>query len=153
MPTHHAPPLHAADLVGAVVIPLVYIGLCSFLREPNRRHFQGVIIAGAGAAYLNGGLGPWEFGFNAVVTFLAYRGLRDYRFIGVAWLLHVAWDVIHHLYATPIVPFWPTSSAGCAVCDTILAAWCFAGGPSIGRLLAGRWIASATTEVKAGDAR
>ena len=89
------------------------------------------MVAGAGAAYLGGGLGVWEFPFCALITVLAYRGLKDYRFIAVAWLLHAAWDVAHHLYGNPIVPFAPTSSAGCAICDVALAAWYFLGAPSI----------------------
>jgi hypothetical protein len=89
------------------------------------------MIAGAGAAYLNGGLGVWEFAFTPAVTFCAYKGLRDYRFVGVGWLLHTAWDVVHHRYGTPIIPFAPKSSAGCAVCDLFLALWCFAGGPAV----------------------
>lgn len=89
------------------------------------------MIAGAGAAYLNGGFGIWEFAFTALVTYCAYKGLRSYSFIGVAWLLHTGWDVLHHLYGNPIVPFAPTSSLGCAICDPVIAAWCFAGGPSL----------------------
>ena len=89
------------------------------------------MIAGAGAAYLNGGFGIWEFAFTALVTYCAYKGLHSYRFIGVGWLLHTGWDVLHHLYGNPIVPFAPTSSLGCAICDPVIAAWCFAGGPSL----------------------
>jgi hypothetical protein len=65
------------------------------------------------------------------VTFLAYRGLKSYPVIGVGWLLHTGWDVLHHLYGNPIVPFVATSSLGCAICDPVIAAWCFAGAPSI----------------------
>ncbi len=63
------------------------------------------MIAGAGAAYLNGGLGIWEFAFTPVITFLAFKGLQDYRYIGAGWLMHTAWDLVHHRYGTPIVPF------------------------------------------------
>jgi hypothetical protein len=118
------------ELIAPVVVALVYILLCSLLSEPNRRHFNAIMIAGAGAAYLGGGLGPWEFVFTAVVTYCAYRGLQSYTFIGIGWLLHTAWDVMHHLYGNPIIPFVPTSSFGCAICDPVIALWCFAGGPS-----------------------
>jgi Family of unknown function (DUF6010) len=37
------------------------------------------------------------------LNYLAYWGLRDYRFIGIGWLLHTVWDVSHYLYGTPIV--------------------------------------------------
>jgi len=66
-------------------------------------------------------LGKWEFLFTAVVTFCAYKGLGSYRFIGIGWMLHVGWDLMHHFYGNPIVPFVPTSSAGCAITDTLLA--------------------------------
>jgi hypothetical protein len=118
------------ELIAPVVVALVYISLCSLLSEPNRRHFNAIMIAGAGAAYLGGGLGPWEFVFTAVVTYCAYRGLQSYTFIGIGWLLHTGWDVVHHLYGNPIIPFVPTSSFGCAICDPVIALWCFAGGPS-----------------------
>lgn len=114
-----------------VVIGLLYITLSSLLREPARQKFNAVMIAGAGAAYLNGGLGVWELAFTAVVTLLAYRGLQDYRFIGVGWLLHSGWDIVHHLYGNPILPFAATSSLGCALCDPVIALWCFVGGPSV----------------------
>lgn len=96
---------------------------------------MAIMIAGAGAAYLNGGLGKWEFAFTAVVTYAAYKGLHSYRFIGIGWILHSAWDVVHHLYGTPIVPFVDMSSLGCAICDPIIAAWCFIGAPSVYDLL------------------
>ena len=41
-----------------------------------------------------------------------------------------AWDVLHHLYGNPIVPFAPASSAGCAITDAIIAMWFFADAPS-----------------------
>jgi hypothetical protein len=102
--------------------------------EEAVRAFQE-LTAGAGAAYLNGGFGKWEFAFTALVTYFAYRGLRSYNFIGIGWLLHTGWDVLHHLYGNPIVPFAPTSSLGCAICDPVIALWCFIGAPSISELL------------------
>ena len=126
-------PVRLVDVVSPVIVALIYIAAVSFFREPERRHFNAIMIAGAGAAYLNGGFGTWEFAFCAVVTFFAYRGTRSYAAIGIGWLLHTVWDMLHHLYGTPIVPFVATSSLGCAICDPIIAAWCFAGGPSVWR--------------------
>jgi uncharacterized protein DUF6010 len=119
------------DLIGPVLVALVYIGACSFFREPNRRNFNAIMIAGAGAAYLNGGFGAWEFVFTTIITYVAYRGLRSYNFIGIGWLLHSGWDVLHHLYGNPVVPFAASSSLGCAICDPVIAIWCFWGAPSI----------------------
>jgi hypothetical protein len=119
------------NLISPVVVALVYIFCRSRIREPSRRNFNAIMIAGAGAAYLNGGLGVWEFAFAPVITFLAFKGLHDYRYIGAGWFLHTTWDLVHHRYGSPIVPFAPASSAGCAICDLVLALWCFAGGRSI----------------------
>jgi hypothetical protein len=123
--------LTLTQLLAPLVIAVLFIAACSLLKEPARRNFSAIMIAGAGAAYLSGGLGVWEFAFCALMTFVAYRGLSDYRFIGLGWLLHTAWDVMHHLYGNPIVPFVPDSSAGCAISDSALALWYFLGAPSV----------------------
>jgi hypothetical protein len=123
-------PIRLIDLVAPIIVAIVFIVATSAFKEPHRRNFNAIMIAGAGAAYLNGGLGALEFVFAAVVTFCAYKGLNSYSFIGLGWILHTGWDVVHHLYGNPIVPFVPTSSLGCAICDPIIAAWCVAGAPS-----------------------
>jgi hypothetical protein len=123
--------IHLVDIVAPVVVATLFIGATSLFKEPQRRNFNAIMIAGAGAAYLNGGLGIWEFAFTAVVTYCAYKGLTSYGYIGLGWLLHTGWDVMHHLYGNPIVPFVPASSLGCAICDPIIAAWCLAGAPSV----------------------
>ena len=93
---------------------------------------MAIFVAGAGAAYLSGGgFGVWEVAFTTLMVFPAYKGLQSYRFIGIAWLLHTGWDILHHLYGNPILPFAATSSLGCAICDPVLAIWCFAGAPSL----------------------
>ncbi|RKT52840.1 DUF6010 family protein [Saccharothrix australiensis] len=119
-------------VVTAVLIGVAYVVVNSLIREPHRRRFNAVMVGGAGAAYLSGGgFGPVEFAFTIVLTYCAFRGLESWRFIGVAWLLHTAWDVAHHLKGNPIIPFADHSSLGCAICDPVIALWCFAGGPSI----------------------
>ena len=125
------PELTIPQVIAPLMVALAFIAACSLFKEPNRRSFSAIMSAGAGAAYLNGGLGGWEFAFCAVATFVAYSGLNDYRFLGVGWVLHTVWDVLHHLYGNPIVPFVPSSSAGCAICDLGLALWYFRGAPSI----------------------
>jgi hypothetical protein len=128
---HAKPALTIVDLISPLIGAAIFIAAFSLFKEPARRNFSAIMIAGAGAAYLNGGLGGWEFAFCALITYLAYQGLNDYRFIGAGWALHTAWDVLHHLYGNPIVPFVASSSAGCAICDTVLALWYFQGAPSI----------------------
>jgi hypothetical protein len=130
--------VHIINVVGPILVALVYISLCSLFKEPNRRNFNAIMMAGAGAAYLNGGFGIWAFVFLVAVTYCAYQGLRSYSFIGVGWLLHTGWDVLHHLYGNPIVPFATGSSLGCAICDPVIALWCFAGAPSVYDFLRGR---------------
>ncbi|NJL52878.1 MAG: hypothetical protein HC930_12890 [Hydrococcus sp. SU_1_0] len=131
MPIQIRPEITVVQIIAPLIVAMIFVTLCSLFKEPNRRHFSALMIAGAGAAYLNGGLLGWEFAFCAVMTAVAYWGLKDYRFIGIGWLLHTAWDTIHHLYGTPIVPFVPLSSFGCAICDSALAGWYFQGAPSI----------------------
>jgi hypothetical protein len=128
---HGRPELTVLQLTAPLLVAFVFVAACSLIREPNRRHFSAIMIAGAGAAYLSGGFGVWEFAFCALITYLAYRGINDYRFIGAGWALHTVWDVAHHLYGNPIVPFVPTSSAGCAICDVVLSGWYFLGAPSL----------------------
>jgi hypothetical protein len=46
--------------------------------------------------------------------------------------------VLHHLYGNPIVPFVSDSSFGCAICDPVMALWCFVGAPSVYDLFRGK---------------
>src|SRR5258708_16695863 len=85
-----------------------------------------------------GGFGLWEMAFTVVMMVPSYKGLGSYTFIGIGWLLHTAWDILHHLYGNPLLPFDPTSSLGCAICDPVIAAWCFAGAPSLWEILRGK---------------
>jgi Family of unknown function (DUF6010) len=109
------------------------IALGSLLREPARQRFSAIFLAGAGAAYLSGGFGVGELAFCALITVLAYLGLQNYRAMAAGWLLHSVWDVAHHLWGHPIIPFAPASSLGCAICDPALAVWYVLGAPSIWR--------------------
>ena len=115
-----------------VVIGLVYVGLNSVVPEPHRRRLNALVVTGAGAAYLSGGgFGLWELALCALLVAVGYAGLTSYTFIGVGWLLHTVWDVLHHRRGTPIIPSLHDSSFGCALCDPVIALWCFAGGPSV----------------------
>jgi hypothetical protein len=121
-----------AEVISPVAVALVFITLMSLVKEPTRRSLMAIIVAGAGSTYISGGgMGAWEFAFTTVMAVCSYRGLASYRFIGIAWLLHTAWDIVHHLTGHPIIPFFATSSLGCAICDPAIALWCFAGAPSV----------------------
>ncbi|MFF5721631.1 DUF6010 family protein [Streptomyces buecherae] len=120
------------NLVSPVIVGIVYCLLMSLITEPYRRHFNAVMVGGAGAAYLSGGgFGPWEFPFVALTAYVAYRGLNSWNFVGVGWLLHTAWDVAHHLKGNSILPFYHDASLACAICDPVIALWCLCGGPSL----------------------
>lgn len=119
------------NLVIPALVALAMIAIMSLLADEPRQKFSAIFLAGAGAAYLSGGFGVWEFAFCAVVTALAYAGLSHYRAIAAGWLAHTVWDYLHHLYGNPIIPFEPQSSFGCAICDPLLAAWYLRGAPSV----------------------
>jgi hypothetical protein len=119
-------------IVAPILVGIAYAVVMSLFREPARRRFNAIMVAGAGAAYLSSGsFGPWEFVFTAAITYCAYRGLDSYLWIGIAWLLHAAWDILHYLRGAPIIPFLSHSSLGCAICDPVIAIWCLRGGPSL----------------------
>lgn len=118
-------------IVSALGVAVVWMAAFSLLREPMRHKLSAIMLAGAGAAYLSGGLGPWELVACAAFTAVAYKGLDDYRFIGLGWFMHTCWDLVHHFHGRPIIPFAPDSSAGCAICDLLLAVWYFVGARSI----------------------
>jgi hypothetical protein len=128
---HHPPPLEIIDWVGPAVGAVAFVLAMSRVREPARRRFNAVLVAGAGGAYLSGGLGPWELLYPAIATPVAYLGLGSHRFIGLAWLMHAGWDLVHHVWGNPIWPFMATSSFGCMIFDTLIATWFLADAPAI----------------------
>ena len=125
----HPAPLFVMDYVGPVVGAIVFVAAMS-LAEPTRRMLNAVILAGASGVYLSGGFGPWELLYPVMAVPIAFSGLRSYRFIGVGWLIHACWDLVHYLWGNPIWPFMPTSAFGCMVFDTMIAVWFLLGAPS-----------------------
>jgi hypothetical protein len=85
----------------------------------------------------------WELAFPVLALPVVYAGLTSYRAIGVGWLMHAAWDALHHLYGNSIWPFMPTSSFGCMLFDSAIAVWFLAGAPSVLSLLPRRTAGSA----------
>jgi len=128
----HPPPLFVMDFVGPAIGALAFDVIMSLVSEPARRTINAMIVAGASAAYLSGGgFGMWEVVFPVIAMPMAYRGLHSYAFIGLAWLMHSGWDILHHLWGNPIWPFMTTSSFGCMIFDALIAAWFLAGAPSL----------------------
>src|SRR5688572_3618343 len=126
------PPLAIVDYVAPSVAAAIFIGVMSLVPEPARRRFNALLVAGATGIYISGGgFGVWELAFPVVALPLAYVGLQSYRFIGLVWLMHSAWDIAHHLWGNPLWPFAPTSSFGCMIFDALIAVWFIAGASSL----------------------
>lgn len=121
-------------VVGAVAIAALYITIFSFVKEPIRQKINALIIAGAGGVYWSSGLGVGEFPLGIIMVTLAYKGLTNYKYLALGWMIHTVYDLLHHFYANPIVPMAPSSSAGCAICDPLLAIWLFYQAPSVFKL-------------------
>jgi hypothetical protein len=130
----HNPSLLMIDYVGPAIGAALFVLAMSFVKEPTRRSFNAIFVAGASGVYLSGGFGVWELLYPAMVTPLVFFGLRSYRFTGIAWLIHALWDTLHHFWGNPIWPFMPTSSLGCAIFDSLIAIWFLRDAPPLVRL-------------------
>lgn len=120
------------SVLAPVAIGVLVAVTLSLIPSRHRRPFGAVFLAGAGAAYLSsGGLGIWDLVFTTAMTAVAFLGLRSNRWLGVGWLMHTGWDIVHAVKGSPLLPFAAHSSAGCAVCDPVIALWYFADAPSI----------------------
>jgi hypothetical protein len=126
-----APSLIFMDYVGPAIAAFLFVLVMSLVPEPARRTLNAVIVAGVSGVYLSGGFGLWELAYPIVATPVVYRALHSYRYIGLAWLMHAAWDLAHHLWGNPIWPFMPTSSFGCFVFDSLIAFWFLADAPAL----------------------
>jgi hypothetical protein len=134
-----------ADSFGPVIAAVVFVTVMSWVREPARRTINAIFVAGTCAAYLSGGFGKWELVYPLLATPVVYAGLRSYRFIGSAWLMHAAWDLAHHIWGNVIWPFMPSSSWGCMIFDGLIAIWFLAGAPALIGRRAQRQLESITT--------
>lgn len=125
------PDLAPMNLLGPALGAGLFIAIMSVVPHPARRSFNAVFAAGAVGAYIGGSFGAWELIYPALATPMVYLGLRSYRAIGIAWFMHAAWDLPHHLWGRPIWPFLRTSSLGCMVFDSLIAVWFLVNAPSI----------------------
>lgn len=124
-PIDTLPPIHVLTLLGPVLAALLVVLLMSRIREPLRQKIHVVMVGGFSTVYVGGALGPWELLYVVPAAYVAYRAIDSYRFVALGWLMHPVWDIVHHLYGSPIWPWMPTSSIGCAVFDPIVALWAF----------------------------
>lgn len=130
---HRPFPSEPLDYLGPALGALVFVLLMSRFRDPERRHFNAVLVGGAMGVYLSGGFGMWELPFAAVGSGVAYLGLRSNRAIGLAWWMHSVWDLAHHAFGNPIWPFMETSSFGCLIFDGLIGVWFLLDAPSTWR--------------------
>jgi Family of unknown function (DUF6010) len=124
-------PPSVIDYAGPLFCAALFVVAMSQVKEPARRTLNAIFAAGATGVYLSGGFGPWELLYPAIATPIVYLGLRSYRLIGLAWLMHACWDILHHFWGNPIWPFMPTSSFGCMIFDSFIAVWFLSGAPAI----------------------
>lgn len=128
---HVVPEFTVLHAILALALVPIFITVMSLVREPIRQNLYAVIIAAAGSVYSNHCLGVWEQVFSAVMIFMAYKGLANYRYIAVAWIFHALFDIPHHFFAVPLDPAAPFSSAVCFIFDPLIAIWFFFGAPTV----------------------
>jgi Family of unknown function (DUF6010) len=128
---HVVPEVTFIHVILSLVLVPIFITLMSLFKEPTRQKVNAVIIAAAGAAYANHGLGLWEQVFSVLMIYMAFKGLTNYKYIAVAWIFHTAFDIPHHLYAVPIDPTAPFSSFVCMIFDPLIAIWFYFGAPTV----------------------
>jgi Family of unknown function (DUF6010) len=120
-----------ANIILALILFPIFITIMSLLKEPLRQKINAGLIAVAGGAYINAGLMPFDQLFNVLLVFIAYKGLQNYKFIALGWLLHTCWDIVHHFYGKPIDITIPDSTNVCAFFDVFIAIWFYYGAPSV----------------------
>jgi Family of unknown function (DUF6010) len=119
------------NFILAFILSPIFIIAMSILKEPFRQKINAGLIAVAGGAYINAGIMPYDQIFNVLLVFIAYKGLKNYKFIALGWMIHTCWDIVHHFYGNPIDPTIPESTNVCAFFDSMIALWFFFGAPSV----------------------
>src|SRR4029453_14940031 len=65
---HSSPPLLVTDYIGPALGAVIFVLVMSLVKEPTRRTFNALFVAGASGVYLSGGFGPWELLYPAIAT-------------------------------------------------------------------------------------
>jgi Family of unknown function (DUF6010) len=131
MNNHAVPDFAFSNFLLAALLAPIFITIMSLLKAPLRQKINAGLIAVAGGAYINAGLMPFDQFFNILLVFIAYKGLQNYKFIALGWVLHTCWDIVHHFYGNPIDPSVPYSTNVCAFFDPMIAAWFYIGAPPV----------------------
>jgi len=91
-----APPtLVVMDYIVPAIGAVVLVPVLSRIAEPARRTFNAIFVAGACGVSLGGGFSVWEIDRSAVSHAGCVYGTPVVPFIGLAWLMHAAWDLAH----------------------------------------------------------
>jgi hypothetical protein len=134
-------PLAPMDVIGPAIGGALFVLGMSLVPDKRRVTWNAIFVAGTAGVYISGGgFGVWELTYPILVMPILYRALTSYRFIGLAWLMHSAWDLPHHLWGGPIWPFMLTSSIGCFVFDAVIGIWFVMGAPTV--MTNARWARS-----------
>ena len=62
----HNSSLLVIDYVGPAIGAALFVVVMSFVKEPTRRSFNAIFVAGASGVYLSGGFGAWELVYPAI---------------------------------------------------------------------------------------
>src|SRR2546422_2471760 len=66
--TLHTTAIHLSDVLGPAFGAIVFVLLISLFREPTRKTFNAIFVAGASGVYLSGGVCVWGFLYSAIST-------------------------------------------------------------------------------------
>jgi hypothetical protein len=113
------PTVASMNLIGPALGTGLFVAIMSLVPHPTRRSLNAILGAGAVGTYIGGTFGVWELIYLVLAAPVVYLGLRSYGAIGIAWLMHAAWDLPHQLAGHPIWSYVRTSSLGCMVFDSL----------------------------------
>jgi hypothetical protein len=131
MQTQIVPEFTVANFILAIILAPIFITIMSLIKEPLRQKINAGLLAVAGGAYINAGIMPFDQMFNVLLVIISYKGLQNYKYIALGWILHTFWDIVHHFYGNSIDPSIPSSTNVCAFFDVFIATWFYFGAPSI----------------------
>ena len=110
---------------------LIFVFLISIIREPYRQRSMAIMLALAGGVYINNAYQLMPEIFALVIAIFSLLGLKNYKFIGIGWLLHSAYDWIHYTNGFPMINHAPGSAFGCAIFDIGIAVYFFFNAPNL----------------------
>lgn len=120
-----------ADILPPIGQSLIFVFLISIIREPYRQRLMAIMLALAGGVYMNNAYQLMPGIFALVMACFSFLGLNNYKFIGIGWLLHSAYDWVHYSNGFPMINDVPGSAFGCAIFDIGIAIYFFFNAPNL----------------------